>query len=232
MLHLLYLCIKTRTTSAGPRSLASAPMKEGRLWIESPTGTDPPPCIAADLQKALRGDYHDIRDKWLQFDPQVYHCVEPVSKGERRSIALVTPRSWKRLPARCLDELIEMGSCPPLSAQVAEVSATVLPVAGPCTPLSSLAVLNKADEPPQSPWALPVETVTLTLPNDDDLADLDNWCKSELVALQSASLPTSDGSMMPLNQDELNELTDHVNSGHRDVKFPEQLVHSLVDLLF
>ena len=56
--------------------------------------------------------------------------------------------------------------------------------------------------------------MTLTLPSDDDLADLDNWCKSELVALPSAPLPTSDGSMMPLNQDELIELTDHVNSGH------------------
>ena len=73
---------------------------------------------------------------------------------------------------------------------------------------------NKADEPPQSLWALPAEIVTLTLPNDDDLIDLDSWCKSELVALPSASLPTSDGSMMPLDQDELKELTDHVNSAH------------------
>ena len=90
---------------------------------------------------------------------------------------------------------------------MADASATALPVTGRFTPLSSLAVLNKADEPPQSPWALPVETVTLTLPNDDDLMDLDSWCKSELEALPSASLPTSDGSLMPLNQDELKELT-------------------------
>ena len=34
------------------------------------------------------------------------------------------------------------------------------------------------------------------------------------MALPSAPLPTSDVSMMPLNQDELKELNDHVNSGH------------------
>ena len=53
-----------------------------------------------------------------------------------------------------------MGFYPPFSAQVAEASATALPAAGPFTPLSSLAALNKADEPAQSPRALPAETVT------------------------------------------------------------------------
>ena len=97
---------------------------------------------------------------------------------------------------------------------MADASATALPVPGPFTPLSSLAVLNKADEPLQSPWALPAKTVTLTLPTDDELHDSSSWCQSGLVALPSAPLPTSDGSMMPLNQDELKELNDHVNSGH------------------
>ena len=111
----------------------------GRLRVEDPLGTEPPPCISADWQKALRGCYHDVRGTWVQFDPQLYHCVEPVKKGERRSVALVTPRSWKKLPAHCLDELIEIGFYPPLSAQVAEAKATVLPVAGSSTPLPSLA---------------------------------------------------------------------------------------------
>ena len=84
----------------------------GRLWIEDPLGNEPPPCISADWQKGLRGCYHDIRHRWVQFDPQLYHCVEPVSKGERRSVALFTPRSWKRIPAHCLDELIELGFLP------------------------------------------------------------------------------------------------------------------------
>ena len=111
------------------------------------------------------------------------------------------------MPAHCLDELLELGFYLPLSAQVAEASATVPPVAGPVTPLSSLATLNKADEPAQSPWALAPETVTLTLPNYDEQSELDNWCKSDLVALPSAA----DGSTLPLNED---EVADHVNSGH------------------
>ena len=105
-LHLLYLCIKTRTISPGPGSSASAPMKEADCGLRAPSELIHLHASLLSWQKALRGDYHDIRDKWVQFDPQVYHCVEPVSKGERRSIALFTPRSWKRLPAHCLDELI------------------------------------------------------------------------------------------------------------------------------
>ena len=34
------------------------------------------------------------------------------------------------------------------------------------------------------------------------------------MALPSAALPASDGSMMPLTEPEIVELTDHVNSGH------------------
>ena len=70
-----------------------------------------------------------------------------MKKGERRSFALFTPRSWKKLPAHCLDELIKIGFYPPLSAQVAEAKATAPPVAGSSTPLPSLAALTQADEP-------------------------------------------------------------------------------------
>ena len=58
----------------------------GRLWVESPVGTDPPPCAVNSWQKALRGEFIDVKDKWTQFDPQLYHCVEPVTRGERRSL--------------------------------------------------------------------------------------------------------------------------------------------------
>ena len=116
------------------------------------------------------------------------------------------------LPAYCLDELTEvtsvkLGCYPPLWAQVAEASATVLPA-----PLPSSA-LNQADEPTQSPWALPTETVSLTVPEAEEQLELDNWCQPELAASPSDALPASDGSMMPLSEDEVIELTDHVNSG-------------------
>ena len=103
----------------------------GRLWVESPVGTDPPPCAANSWQKALRGEYMDVRDRWVQFDPQLYYCVERVTRGERRSIALFSPRSWKRFPPpHCLDELIDVGFCPPFSAQDAESKETALPLDG------------------------------------------------------------------------------------------------------
>ena len=55
--------------------------------------------------------------------------------------------------------------------------------------------------------------MTLTLPNDDDHL---SWITGvNLVALPSAPSSTYfDGSMMPLNEDEVAELTDHVSSGH------------------
>ena len=58
----------------------------GRLWIESAVGVDPPPDPKSAWQKKLRGDYYDVRNKWLAFDPQLYHCVEEVTSGTRRSL--------------------------------------------------------------------------------------------------------------------------------------------------
>ena len=104
-----YLCVQLNAASSLPlhkdknnfsRSwlLGLGDYEGGRLWVESPVGTDPPPCAVNSWQKALRGEFIDVRDKWTQFDPQLYHCVEPVTRGERRSIALFSPRSWKRIP--------------------------------------------------------------------------------------------------------------------------------------
>ena len=66
----------------------------------------------------------DVKNRWVAFDPQNYHAVEEVKSGSRRSIALFSPKNWKRLPSHCLDELIDIGFYPPLSAQSAEASAT------------------------------------------------------------------------------------------------------------
>ena len=38
----------------------------GRLWIESPLGTEPPPCAASNWQKSLRAEYIDVKDRWVQ----------------------------------------------------------------------------------------------------------------------------------------------------------------------
>ena len=68
----------------------------GRLWIELPVGVesvDPPPDPKSAWQRKLRGDYYDIRNRWLAFDPQLYHCVEEVTSGTRRSLALFAPKN-------------------------------------------------------------------------------------------------------------------------------------------
>ena len=82
----------------------------GHLWIESPVGSHAPPTAKCDWQRALRGDFYSVREQWVSFDPQLYHCVEPVTSGDRRSLALFTPRSWKRIPSHSLEQLMELVS--------------------------------------------------------------------------------------------------------------------------
>ena len=117
------------------------------MWIESPVGVDPPPNPKRTWQKKLRGDYFDVRNRWLAFDPQLYHCVEEVTSGTRRSLALLTPKNWRRIPAHFLEELVDTGFYPPYLAQNAEASADALlakakadalPVAGSSNSLSLL----------------------------------------------------------------------------------------------
>ena len=66
------------------------------------------------VEKKLRGEYLDTKDTWICFDPQLYHAVEPVTSGVRVSLALFTPKGWKKLRPSCIDELIDIGFCPPL----------------------------------------------------------------------------------------------------------------------
>ena len=60
----------------------------------------------------LRGEYHDIRHKWIRFNPQCYHAVEPVTSGSRVSLALISPRFWRRIPLHALNELQDVGFYP------------------------------------------------------------------------------------------------------------------------
>ena len=88
----------------------------GRLWIESPIATHPPPLPRNSVERKLRGECLETRNTWICFDPQLYHAVEPVTSGIRVSLALFTPKGWKKLTPNCMDELIDIGFCPPLSA--------------------------------------------------------------------------------------------------------------------
>ena len=56
--------------------------------------------------------------------------------------------------------------------------------------------------------------MTLTLPDDDELDALEEWCREEFVSLSPAELPASDGVLLPLSPTEQQELDDHLQTGH------------------
>ena len=56
----------------------------GRLWLESPIGTEPPPAPQTAWEKNLRGKCHSVLNTWVRFDPQLYHAVEPITSSSRR----------------------------------------------------------------------------------------------------------------------------------------------------
>ena len=185
-----------------------------------------------------------MKNRWVCFDPSLYHAVEEVRSGTRRSLALFTPKFWKRLTPQNLDELCELGFSPPTSAQDAEASATALPDVAVPFSLPSLAVpLDKtqgslpglatdnqdalAQEPlPEHTASAALNTskassimtetttmTTMTIP-DDELEKIEEWCKEDLVSLPFASLPASDGMIDPFTDTELQELQQHLHSGH------------------
>ena len=245
----------------------------GRLWIESPVGTHPPPLPRNSVEKKLRGEYLDTKNTWICFDPQLYHAVEPVTSGVRVSLALFTPKGWKKLRPNCIDDLIDIGFCPPLptltthpsQCDVASSSDThitttstvsdsvleslptasgsgpsTLPIAsgsGPSTlPISSSSVsstpltasgslsstlpisatdsVNNHDLATLVFGPTPSEAYSFTEPQQEEMDEIHGWCTSDLVALPSAPLPSSDGMISPLDPHELEELSDHLRSGH------------------
>ena len=75
----------------------------GRLWIESPLGTHPPPLPRNSVEKKLRGKYLNAKDTWICFDPQLYHAVKLVTSGVRVPLALFGPKGCKKLRPNCTD---------------------------------------------------------------------------------------------------------------------------------
>ena len=86
-----------------------------------------------------------------------------------------------------------------------------VPVDGSLTPLPSL---DQAHQPSQALWPLSGQVYNLTLPDHDEQVLLDEWCRSEHVALPFTDLPAPDGSLLALNEEELRALSDHIISGH------------------
>ena len=61
---------------------------------------------------------------------------------------------------------------------------------------------------------LPAHAMTFTSPSSDEQTLINEWSATDLVSLTFIDLPSSDGSTLPLEDRELNELTEHLQSGH------------------
>ena len=194
----------------------------GRLWIESPCGQHPPPVIARKWQESLRGDLVDVRNKWYRFDPRCYHAVEPVESGRRVSVALFSPRSWKRIPPHALCELQDLGFHPlraagAMSLDQPKVERTQDDIPGRDsknlgdlgdTPRKGPKTLGYLEDSPGMGQAMPADDTVERSEDDkeEDLrtsthgmdADLQEWCLLPEVSLPFAHLDASDGSILPL----------------------------------
>ena len=120
----LYLHTRTKNNLLLSWLIAFGDFTGGRLWLESPIGTHPPPAPQTAWGENLRGEFHDVKNAWVRFDPQLYHAVGPITSGSRRSLALFMSKNWKRLPPHCLDDLIGIGFYPPHSALSTDAAPT------------------------------------------------------------------------------------------------------------
>ena len=77
----------------------------GRLWLESPLGSHPPLAPQTAWEKNLRGEFHDVKNTWVRFDPPLYHAIEPITSGPRWSLALFTPKNLKQVNKAARREL-------------------------------------------------------------------------------------------------------------------------------
>ena len=124
-------------------------------------GSHPPPCTKEQWQKSLRGDYHDVSNKWLNFDPTLYHAVEPVTSGHRVSIALFSPKRWKKLPfsSAFWSSLPKFGGeifTPQIwGVWVFRVHATSFPIRSPKTATERKNCLGPTGPPPPQETCLP-----------------------------------------------------------------------------
>ena len=149
-----------------------------------------------------------------------YHAVEPVTGGRRVSIALFSPRAWKRIPPHALCELHFL---PELLARCffdqPEIDRTLgdTPRAGSKilgdlgdTSRKGSKTLGDFGESSSKDRAMPAEEMIERSEDDkeEDLktstsgmdADLQEWCLLPEVALPFAHLDASDGSISPLDK--------------------------------
>ena len=118
---------------------------------------------------------------WFTFSPRRHHAMEEVAKGRRVSLALFSPRSWRRIPVHALAELHHLSFYPPGYAGSVEAKS---------------AEVESKDEDPQAPEVEPQE---LLIPSPQEEAILQEWCALQEVSLPYVYLDSSDGQVTPLS---------------------------------
>ena len=171
-----------------------------------------PELLAKELwQKNLRGDYHNVCDQWLEFDPTLYHCLEPVTSGRRVSLALFSPRSWLKLAPHALTELADLGFYPPLAAHLAQTAGESVnsshAVDGQEAQDSDLKELNALEVEEDEPQPL-IE------PSAEDEAILQEMVFRRSGASTFLTPAIVRRNLVPLTEAEAEELRNHIASGH------------------
>ena len=117
-----------------------------------------------------------------------------------------------KLPPQCIDELEEVGFTPSLSAQVAEAEATALLVVGFPSSLPS----GFGPRPIAGRGFLPFicNDDASTENDDNELREIENWCRDDSVSLPFIELPASNGAFLPLTKPEQEQLAEHLRTGH------------------
>ena len=176
----------------------------GRLWLEDPLGQHPPPVITSKWQKSLRGSFHNVHNTWFKLDPTKYHAMEEVKSGTRTSVALFSPRSWKKIPPHALTELADVRFRTPLSAMRAEKQE----------PEVFDVEAGEEDEDIGIDSAPADQQQQFTTSSQEEEANLQEWCSQKPASLPTDTLNVSVGSIKPLLPQEEKELGEHINSGH------------------
>ena len=85
----------------------------GFLWLvsyhDAASARDLSDLHAIEVARVAQSRPHDMCQNWWKLDPRRYHAVEVAPGGRRASIALLSPRAWRRIPRHALSEPQDSG---------------------------------------------------------------------------------------------------------------------------
>ena len=189
----------------------------GRLWIESPVGTHPPPNPRNAVEQKLSGEYLPGFLLILNFTMLssqsllVIEChLHSLRLRDGRGFPHIAWMNWLTLVSTTPHSVHSTQfSHDEVATSSGSASSTL-----PDLPTSLADSMENSDLATLIFGPMPAEAMTFSEPQPEEQELLQEWCKTDLVSLPFASLPASDGSIAPLSEKELEELSEHIRSGH------------------